>query len=88
MKTKLLKQLRAESWRKYEVRKTPFPCNLPWCIYTGPYTSIAYMEYATKQDAMRAARLLWHNVAERYLWEHTNKRKRNKYHYNNSNNYD
>ena len=81
MKTILLKRLRKESWHKYEVKKTDaVNCqDKPWHIYTGHNTSLAYREYKTREEAIAAAKQLWHNVAEKYLWEHRNQRKQNKY---------
>ena len=83
MKTKLLKQLRKESWNKYEVRKSDAvnDGNKPWRIYTGPKTSLAYYEYKTREEAIREVKMFWHEEAEKYLWRNRDKRKRNKYPY-------
>lgn len=82
MKTKLLKKLRAESWSKYEIRNWKEISNYkdkPWRICVGYNTALVYHEYATKEEAIEAAKRLWHEVAEEYLWHNRNKRKRNKY---------
>lgn len=81
MKTKLLKQLSKESWDKYEVRKSEAgnAGNKPWCIYTGPKTCLAYHDYATQEEAIHACQLLWHEEAEKFLWNNRDKRKHNKY---------
>ena len=81
MKTRLLKQLRKESWNKYEVRKSDaINCqDKPWHIYTSHNTCLAYHEYTTRAEAINAAKLLWHEYAEKILWELRSKRKRNKY---------
>ena len=82
MKTKLLKQLRAESWNKYEIRNWRDVSSYkdkPWVIGCGEKTTLAYHQYATREEAVEAAKLLWHDVAQKYLWTHRDKRKRNKY---------
>ena len=82
MKTRLLKRLRKESWNKYEIKDWSDCSNChekPWHINTGPHTGLAYHEYATREEAVKATKLLWHEVAEKYLWDHRDKRKRNKY---------
>lgn len=81
MKTRLLKQLRKESWNKYEVRKSDaVNCqDKPWHIYTNHNTCLAYREYKTRDEAIVEAKSLWHDVAEKYLWNHREQRKRNKY---------
>ena len=81
MKIKALKQIRKEAWKKYEVRKSEsLNCqDKPWHIYTSPNTSLAYHEYKTREEAIEAAKLLWHDYAEKVLWELRSKRKRNKY---------
>ena len=81
MKIRLLKQLRKEFWNKYEVRKSDaVNCqDKPWHIYTGPNTCLAYHEYSTRDEAIEACKLLWHEFAEKYLWNHREQRKRNKY---------
>ena len=83
MKAKLLKQLRRESWEKYEIRKSDAvnAGNKPWRIWTGPKSSLAYHEYSTREAAINAAKLLWHDYAEKVLWELRSQRKRNKYPY-------
>ena len=82
MKTRLLKQLRKESWNKYEIRNWS-DCSgyeeKPWHICTSHNTGLAYHEYATKEEAIIEAKKLWHEVAEKYLWNHRAERKRNKY---------
>ena len=81
MKTKLLKQLRKESWNKYEVKFSNVVGEgyQKWCIYTSPNTCLAYEYYSTKEAAVNYVKSLWHDVAEKYLWEHRTERKRNKY---------
>ena len=82
MKVALLKQLRAESWNRYEIRDWGDVAGCyekPWHICTGPHTALSYHEYKTKEEAVEAAKLLWHDVAQKYLWNHRDKRKRNKY---------
>ena len=81
MKTKLLKQLRKESWNKYEVRKSDAVNNVdrPWRIWTGPKTSLAYYEYKTREEAINEVKIFWHEEAEKYLWNNRDKRKINKY---------
>lgn len=82
MKIKLLKRLRIRSWNKYEI------CNWgdiagcperPWRICTGPHSALAYHEYKTREDAVKAAKQLWHEDAKKYLWEHRIERNHNKY---------
>lgn len=82
MKTKLLKQLRAESWNKYEIRNWHDVSSYkdkPWVIGCGEKTALAYHQYATREEAVEATKLLWHDLAQKYLWENRTKRKRNKY---------
>ena len=82
MKTELLKQLRAESWNKYEIRNWRNVSGYkdkPWVIGCGEKTALAYHQYATREEAIEATKLLWHDVAQKYLWTHRDKRKRNKY---------
>lgn len=82
MKTRLLKQLRKESWNKYEIRNWSDCANCkekPWHICTSHNTGLAYHQYATRDEAVAVAKLLWHEVAEKYLWDHHSERKRNKY---------
>jgi len=83
MKVKVLKNIRKESWEKYEVRKCDAvnAGDKPWCIWTGPKSYLAYHEYATREEAINAAKLLWHDHDEKVLWELRSKRKRNKYPY-------
>ena len=83
MKTKLLKQLRKESWNKYEVRKSDAvnAGDRPWRIYTGPKTALAYYEYKTREEAINEVKMFWHEQAEKYLWMNRDKRKCNKYPY-------
>ena len=81
MKTRLLKQLRKESWNKYEVRKSDAvnDTDRPWRIYTGPKTSLAYYKYKTREEAVKTCKEFWHEEAEKYLWRNRDKRKCNKY---------
>lgn len=82
MKVALLKQLRAESWNRYEIRDWSDVAGCyekPWHICTGPHTALLYHEYKTKEEAVEAAKLFWHDIAQKYLWNHRDKRKRNKY---------
>ncbi len=82
MKVKLLKLLRKKSWNKYEIRNWNDVAGCkdkPWHICDGPKTALAYHEYATKEEAINALKLFWHEEAEKYLWSHREKRKRNKY---------
>lgn len=82
MKVTLLKQLRTESWNRYEIRDWNDVAGCyekPWHICTGPHTALSYHEYKTKEEAVEAAKLLWHDIAQKYLWNHRDKRKRNKY---------
>ena len=82
MKVKLLKQLRAESWNKYEIRNWQDVSSYkdkPWVIGCDEKAALAYHQYATREEAVEAAKLLWHDVAQKYLWNHRDKRKRNKY---------
>ena len=76
MKTKLLKQLRAESWNKYEIRNLGDVSGYkdkPWVIGCGEKTSLAYHQYATREEAINAAKLLWRDLAQKYLWENRTK---------------
>lgn len=82
MKTKLLRQLRKKSWDRYEIRdwrNTAGCYEKPWHICDSHKTALAYHEYKTKEEAIEAAKLLWHDVAEKYLWNNRDKRKKNKY---------
>ena len=82
MKTRLLKQLRKESWNKYEIRNWRDASGYkdkPWVIGCGEKTVLAYHQYATREEAIEAVKLLWHDVAQKYLWTHIEQRKRNKY---------
>lgn len=82
MKVKLLKQLRAESWNKYEIRNWQDVSSYkdkPWVIGCDEKAALAYHQYATREEAVEATKLLWHDVAQKYLWNHRDKRKRNKY---------
>ncbi len=82
LKTKLLRILRKKTWDKYEIRNWSSISGCrekPWRICTGPNSSLAYHEYKTKEEAVNAVKLLWHEEAEKYLWEHRTERKRNKY---------
>ena len=42
-------------------------------------TVLAYHQYVTREEAIEAVKLLWHDVAQKYLWTHREQRKRNKY---------
>lgn len=82
MKTRLLKQLRKESWNKYEIRNWRDASGYkdkPWVIGCGEKTALAYHQYATREEAIEAVKLLWHDAAQKYLWTHREQRKRNKY---------
>ena len=73
MKTRLLKQLRKESWNKYEIRNWRDASGYkdkPWVIGCGEKTVLAYHQYATREEAIEAVKLLWHDVAQKYLWTH------------------
>jgi len=76
-----LKRIRKESWNKYEVRKSDAgnADDRPWSIYTSPTTSLAYEHYTTKEAAIRACQLHWHEEAKKFLWNNRDKRKKNKY---------
>ena len=37
-----------------------------------------YLKIMT-EEAVEATKLLWHDVAQKYLWNHRDQRKRNKY---------
>jgi len=66
MKIRLLRRLRKESWNRYEIRNCGDCRNWEeksWHIYIGPKTALAYHEYATKEEAIEAAKLLWHEYA-------------------------
>ena len=82
MKTKLLRRLRKISWDRYEIRNWSDCGNYqekPWHICDSYKTALAYHEYKTKEEAVEAVKLLWHEVAEKYLWNNRDKRKKNKY---------
>lgn len=82
MKIRLLRQLRKESWNKYEIRNwsdIPSCKEKPWHICTGPKTALVYHEYATKEEAIKATKLLWYEYAQKYLWNNRDKRNKNKY---------
>ena len=82
MKVKLLKKLRLEVLRKYDVRNwsyIPSCKDKPWRIGSGVNRTLAYHEYSTREEAVKALKLLWHEEASKYLWEHKLERKRNKY---------
>lgn len=81
MKTYWIKRLRKNVLKKYEVRKSDAvnAGDRPWCIYTSPTISLAYYEYATKEEAIEALKTFWWKEAEIFLWEHKNRRKKNKY---------
>lgn len=82
MKVKLLKELRVKTLRKYDIRNWSNIAGCkdkPWRIGCGVKNVLAYHEYATKEEATKALRMLWHEEAEKYLWEHKLERKCNKY---------
>ena len=82
MKIELLKILRRQSWNKYEIRNWSDVAGCrerPWCICIGHRTSLSNRGYKTREEAVKAAKQLWHKDAEKYLWEHRTERKRNKY---------
>ena len=81
MKTKLLKILRKRTWNKYEIRNWFSESDKPWRICDGPKTALAYHEYATKQEAIEVVKKMWHEEAIKYLWDHRNERRKNKYPY-------
>lgn len=61
MKTRLLKQLRKESWNKYEIRNWRDASGYkdkPWVIGCGEKTVLAYHQYATREEAIEAVKLL------------------------------
>lgn len=61
MKTRLLKQLRKESWNKYEIRNWRDASGYkdkPWVIGCGEKTVLAYHQYATREEVMEAVKLL------------------------------
>ena len=61
MKVKLLKQLRAKSWNKYEIRNWHDISSYkdkPWVIGCGEKTALAYHQYATREEAVEATKLL------------------------------
>jgi hypothetical protein len=82
MKIKLLKEIRLKVLSKYKIVNWSHVSGCkekPWHIACGVHTCLAYHEYATKDEAIKALKLLWHEEAENYLWEHKLERKRNKY---------
>ena len=82
MKIGLLKRIRKESWNKYEIRDWSDVAGCydkPWHICVSEHQALGYHEYKTKQEAIEATKLLWHEEAEKYLWKHREKRQRNKY---------
>ena len=82
MKTKLLKELRLRTLSKYEIRNWSYIASCkekPWRIGSGVKTCLAFHEYKTKEEAMDTLKMLWHEEAEKYLWEHKLERKHNKY---------
>ena len=82
MKVKLLKEIRAKSWSKYEVRNwgnsNPSYKEKPWVIGCGVKQALG-SQYASREEAIEVMKLLWHEDAIKYLWENRTKRKRNKY---------
>ena len=82
MKVRLLKRLRKESWGKYEIRDLSNVAGCfekPWHIGIGINATLLNHEYTTREEAVEAAKKLWHDEAEKYLWENRKRRKRNKY---------
>ena len=77
MKTRLLRRLRQKTLCKYEVRKSDsVNCGgKPWRIWTGPKTALAYHEYSSREKAVDAVKRMWHEEAEKYLWNHRGLRK-------------
>lgn len=81
MKVQLLKEIRLKVLSKYEIVNLPNVPDKekPWHIACGVRSCLPYHEYATKAEAIKALKLLWHEEAENYLWEHRLERKQNKY---------
>lgn len=82
MKVRLLKMLRKEAWNKYEIQNWSRVAGCgkkPWHICTSQKSALPFLEYATKEEAIEGAKRLWHDEAEKYLWENRQKRKCNKY---------
>lgn len=71
MKTTLLKYLRKKTWSEYEVRKDYGQ----WYIYISHNKCLAYTQFKTKEKAIAYAKSLWHEEAQKYLWEHRGSRK-------------
>lgn len=78
MKVRLLKRLRKEAWDKFEIRNL-HNVDKPWRIGIGKNVTLANHEYATREEAVEAAKMFWHDVAEKYLWDNKDRRKHNKY---------
>lgn len=81
MKVRLLKRLRKATWCRYEIRnwhRVAGCSKKPWRICYGHNIALPD-EYTTKEEAIEAAKRLWHDVAEKYLWENRANKKRNKY---------
>lgn len=80
MKVRLLKILRKKTWEKYSIqnwRHVAGCCERPWHICTDFKTAI--YSYATREEAIDVVKFFWHEEAEKYLFEHREERKRNKY---------
>ena len=84
MKVKLLKKIRLNTLKKYDVRNWSYipSCeDKPWRIGSGVDTTLAFHAYANKEEAIEALKLLWHDEAKKYLWNHRDERKRKKYYW-------
>ncbi len=70
MKVKLLKKIRSNTLSKYEIRNWSRVAGCkekPWRICDGVRTCLACHEYKTKDEAVNALKMLWHDEAEKYL---------------------
>ena len=82
MKVKLLKELRLKTLSKYDIRNWSHVAGCkekPWRIGCGVNLTLTEHKYATKEEAEKAFKLLWHEEAKKYLWRHKHERKHNKY---------
>ncbi len=82
MKIQLLKEIRLKVLSNYGIVNWSHVAGYkekPWCIACGAKTCLTYHKYKTKDEAVNALKMLWHDEAEKYLWEHRLERKRNKY---------
>lgn len=80
MKVRLLKILRKRTWNKYSIQNWRHVAGCygePWHICTGPNEAIG--RYATREQAVDAVKYFWHEEARKYLFEHREERKHNKY---------